>query len=181
MSSSASSQRRCPPSDPDTGKILDYFLFANRENGAVPDFRSVHLRNGYNEIENGTSVLLLYVQKRRVDLGETYLKKMIKNYQELTRKRKGIHSQIVKTSTVTISRIISFFRIGGSGLQRRELRGRRGGHRATVAGNGAENATDRLSRYRSWEGNRRSGKRRRRRSGAKETTQHSLRNQIWRT
>eukprot|EP00095_Tigriopus_kingsejongensis_P000990 maker-scaffold39_size501901-snap-gene-3.16 protein:Tk00990 transcript:maker-scaffold39_size501901-snap-gene-3.16-mRNA-1 annotation:"phosphatidylinositol-specific phospholipase y domain protein" len=43
-------------------------------------------QNGYNEYENGLMALLLHVEIRQVDLGESYLKKMIKNYKDLTAK-----------------------------------------------------------------------------------------------
>ena len=51
------------------------------------------MKNGFGEVENLTSVLLVHVEQRKVDLGETYLKKMIKNYQELNNRRNGIFPQ----------------------------------------------------------------------------------------
>ncbi|XP_059084137.1 1-phosphatidylinositol 4,5-bisphosphate phosphodiesterase gamma-1-like [Tigriopus californicus] len=48
--------------------------------GLRKGYRSVTLRNAYNEFENGVMALLIHLEIRTIDLGESYLKKMINNY-----------------------------------------------------------------------------------------------------
>lgn len=64
----------------------------NNKTTFCPFLRSVTLKNGYNEYENGVMALLVHLEIRKIDLGESYLKKMINNF--LTQRKSGKSSVI---------------------------------------------------------------------------------------
>ncbi len=58
-------------------------------------YRSVRLRNGFNEHDSGLSVLLVHVSRMSPAKSDSYLKKIVENYMERT-KRKGKSSTCIQ-------------------------------------------------------------------------------------
>ncbi len=57
------------------------------------------MRNGYGEVENGLSVLLVHVEKKAVGREDNFLQVMIKSLHNLHSKEKSNHSIIIRKHT----------------------------------------------------------------------------------